>query len=273
MSKIDHLFEKDVLVVFWSTPLHDEAQSTELSVQQVQNRLFTKDFDICGEVKDGDERGIFGYRKDAWEPPIDDEIEYYTKKRLVIRWFNRGEGDKIDPIGALEEMTLDSLRKTMIADDPLHSFRVILDDYPYVIMLTKENVRLPGRSLPEMWGFSLTTDPDNKEWEVFLLDERRFTIGTDFDVKKDDMKEILVRIDEQIFNLGKKVKITFYNKHLYEHKPFYRTILLFTMMFLFKKELHNKIKKARELILASKKAFSIDINEAALMRNPRALKR
>jgi hypothetical protein len=36
-----------------------------------------------------------------------------------------------------------------------------------------------------MWGFSVATDPDCKEWEIFLLDERRFTIGTDFDAKKD----------------------------------------------------------------------------------------
>ncbi len=267
------LFERDVMIDYWSTPLHgDKIGIYEHERQQAQSRAFTKDMDICGEVIDGDQRGIYGYRKDAWEPDTKDELEYYTRKRLVIRWFHRGDGNALDPVGALEEMTLDSLRKTMIADDPLHSFRVILDDYPQVIMLTKEHARLPGR-VGEMWGFSVATDPDCKEWEIFLLDERRFTIGTDFDAKKDEMKDVLVRLDEKVFNIGRKVKITFYNKRLYDCKPFYRTIILFAMIFHFKKELREKIQKARELVAASGRAFPIDANEAALNKNPRIVKR
>ncbi len=274
MGQKSNSFEKSVTVDFRATSLHgDEIGIYEHERHQAKTRSFTKDFEIFGEVNDGDTKGFFGYRKDAWEPPLEkDSINYYTRKRLVIRWFNKGEGNNISMVGSLEEMTADSLRKTMIADDPLHSFKIVLEDYSYLVSLTKEHARLPGR-IGEMWGFTLATDEDESKWEVFLLDERRFTIGTDFDVKKDEMKDVLVHIDERVLNLGKKVVITFYNRRLYECKQFYRTILLFTMMFKFKKELREKIQKGRELLEKYPLPFEIDGQEAAFMRNPRAIKR
>lgn len=266
------IFERDVFLDYWSTSMHgDQIGIYGHEPEQASMRTLTKDFNICGEVLDGDRKGVYGYRRDAWEPDTRDPLEYYTRKRLVLRWFDRGYGDKLEPVGALEEMTLDSIRKTMIADDPLHSFKVIIDEYQHVILLTKEHARLPGR-MGEMWGFAVTTDPYDKEWEVFLLDERRFTIGTDFDAKKDELKDVLVRLDERVFSLGKKIKITFYNKRLYECKTFYRTIILFAMMFHFKKELRHKIQRARELISSSGKTFSIDPNEALFNKNPRFVK-
>ncbi|MFX0100241.1 MAG: hypothetical protein ACFFCS_11720, partial [Candidatus Hodarchaeota archaeon] len=235
--KIDDVaaFEKKVVVDFWSTDLHgDKIGVFDHKRRQAQSRAFTTDLNLCGTTKDGDEEGVFGYRKDAWEPPIDPEsLDYYTKRRLVIRWFRKGKGAKISLLGTIEEMVMDSLRKTMISDDPLHSFKIILQDHPYVISLTKEHARLPTR-IGEMWGFSLMTDPKTEKWEIFLLDEKRITIGTDFDLKRDKVKQKLVKIDEKILNIGGKVDITFYNKALYDYKPFRKVVILFAMIFGFR---------------------------------------
>ncbi|MHA1370504.1 MAG: hypothetical protein ACTSRA_12430, partial [Promethearchaeota archaeon] len=218
---VDNEFERKVIVDFWKTDLHSEEIGIyEHERKRAKSRAFTKDLDLIGSVNDGDEKGIFGYRKNAWEPDVPkSSVDYYTRKRLIIRWFKKARADNIIHVGTLEEMVMDSIRKTMIANDPLHSFRVLIGKYPYVITLSKEHARLPGR-VGEMWGFSIMTDPAEKTWEFFLLDERRFTIGTDFDVKKDKVKEVFVKIDEKILNIGKKVEISFYNRRLYECEPF-----------------------------------------------------
>lgn len=267
-------FQREVLVDFWATNLHgEEIGIYDHKRKQAQTRSFTKDLELIGSVKDGDEEGIFGFRKNAWRPNYPEgSVEQLMNKRLVLRWFKKTGGNKIRLIGTMEEMVLESIRKTMISDDPLHSFSIILDGYPYVITLTKEHARLPGR-IGEMWGFSIMTDEENDGWEVFLLDERRLTIGTDFDAKKDNISDIIVRIDEKVLNIGKKVKLTFLNKRLYECKPFYETIVLFAIMFKFKKDLRQKIKEARKLLNEMRKPVPINSHEMKLMQNPRAVRR
>ncbi|MHA1793849.1 MAG: hypothetical protein ACTSVI_14495 [Promethearchaeota archaeon] len=267
-------FKKEVVVDFWSTNLHgEEIGIYEHKRKEASSRSFTKDLELIGKVIDDNGESVFGYRKNAWDPPHSkDELEYYTKKRLIIRWFKKGDDGKVTLIGTIEEMTLDSIRKSMISDDPLHSFKISLTNYPYLVTLTKEHARLPGR-IGEMWGFALMTDEKSKGWEIFLLDEKRFTIGTDFDAKKDHMKNIIVKLDEHVLNIGGKVKITFFNKRLHDFKPFYNTILLFSMLFKFKKALREKIVKARKLMNEMGKRIHVDANEIKLMHNPRMFKR
>lgn len=274
MNEENKEFSKEVVLDFWATNLHgDEIGIYDHKRRQAQTRSFTKDLDLVMRVKSPDEDGVIGIRKEPWNPSHPkDSLEYYMNKRLVLRWFKKTGGAKINLIGTIEELVLDSVRKTMISDDPLHSFRIILQDYPYVISLTKEHARLPGR-LGEMWGFSLMTDKENEKWEIFLLDEKRFTIGTDFDAKKDNIDQVIVHIDEKILNIGKKVKLTFHDKRLYEYRPFFETIVLFASMFKYRKELRHKIKKARDLINKSKEPVTIDSQEMKLMKNPRAIRR
>nr|MDO8086309.1 hypothetical protein [Candidatus Sigynarchaeum springense] len=86
-------FMKGIVIDYWRTPIHgDKIGIYEHEFQQAQARIFTKDKDIYGKVLDGDQLGIYSIRKDAWEPNTKKELEYYTRKRLVIRWFHRREG-------------------------------------------------------------------------------------------------------------------------------------------------------------------------------------
>jgi hypothetical protein len=92
-------------------------------------------------------------------------------------------------------------------------------------------------------------------------------------VKVGDSTRIVAKIDEKLLNVGGKFVVTFLDKSLYKLAPFFKTVILFTMMLKYKKDLMNGIGKLRGLIEKGKIKFHPAIEEEKFMWNPRLLRR
>ncbi|MHA1793679.1 MAG: Rho termination factor N-terminal domain-containing protein [Promethearchaeota archaeon] len=258
-------FKKLVEVDFWATNLH----GAEIGIFQkerymAKNRSFTRSLELVGMVKDkGKANGIFGYQADSWDEIPNNNL---TKKRLVLKWFNE---KSVAHLGTLEEIVIDSLCFSIASTDTMPLFKMIIPRYDYVVNIKKGRPKPPG--LGEIFTFPLWIEKKNK-WEVIILDEKRFTIGSDWIIKKPD-GEILGKIDEKVMNVGGKFNVWFYNEQYYKLLPFYRIILLFTMMLGFKKKILNKIEKTIKLMKSGRINITLDTDEELFMRNPRLLKR
>lgn len=256
-------FEKIIEVDFWLTNIH----GAEIGIYQkerymAKNRLFSKNLEIVGAVKEkGKVDGIFGYNTNSW-----DKAQELTKKRLVLKWFN---SKSVGWLGTIEEMVLNSISSSIGSDDTLPSFKITLPRYKYVVDLQKEHTKVP--KIGEIFTFALK---DKKEglWDVYSFDEKRITIGSDWEILIGD-NQIVGKIDEKVLNLGGKFKVHFYDKNLYKNRNFYRVVLLFTMMLKFKQKMLDKIDKIKKNLRNGGKKINIASDEERFMMNPRALKR
>ena len=256
-------FVKIVEIDFWLTNIHD----VEIGIFQkerfmAKNRLFSKNLELVGAVKEkGKVDGMFGYNSDNW-----DNVKELSKKRLVLKWFN---SKSVGWLGTIEEMIISSLASSIGSDDTLPSFKITLPRYKYVVDLQKEHTKVP--KIGEIFTFALK-DKKTGNWEVYSFDEKRLTVGSDWDILVGDNQPV-GKIDEKILNLGGKFKVHFYDKGLYKNMNFYRVVLLFTMMLKFKQKILDKIDKMKKDLRENGKKINIAADEERFMMNPRALKR
>jgi hypothetical protein len=268
-SKPNEKFDKKVVVDYWLTDLHN----AEIGIYQrerfmAKNRMFSRNLELVGKVsEEGKADGMFGYNSAKWDDIPDKDI---GKKRLIIKWFNM---ESVGFLGSIEEMVADSITNSIGSDDTIASFRIVLPRYKYVINILKNHTRLP--KIGEIFSFCLMDEDKKKKqkkWQVFTFDEKRLTIGSDWEVLLGEDR-ILAKIDEKKLNIGGKYNVFFYDKEYYNDVNFYRIVLLFTMMLKFKKEIFRKIVKIRKMMKDEKYVFEISSDEEKMMMNPRALRR
>ncbi len=120
---------------------------------------------------------------------------------------------------------------------------------------------------------STSVKPISRAESRSVIDEKRATIGSDWDVKVGDKTKVVARIDEKLMNVGGKYVITFLDKQLYKLAPFFKTIVLFTMMLRFKKDIMSTIGKLRSQIEQGKIKLDPAPEEEKFMWNPRLLRR
>jgi hypothetical protein len=226
-----------------------------------KNRSFGRNLEIVGKVsQEGKTDGMFAYDSDNWDKvPKED----FGKKRLVVKWFNRSS---VSHLGTIEQMVISSISSSIGANDTLPYFKCIIPRYDYIVNVKKEHTRF---KVGEIFTFAIKVDDDN--WQVFAMDEKRLSIGSDWTIRSG--KDIVAKINEKILNIGGKFIIHFLNEELYKCLPFFRTVVLFTMMLKFKEEIFKDIQRMKKL--SEKGMLKIDLaaEEERFMRNPRALKR
>ncbi len=268
-KKSDERFEKKVVVDYWLTDLHN----AEIGIYQrerfmAKNRMFSRNLELVGKVsEEGKADGMFGYNSATWDDIPDKDI---GKKRLIIKWFNM---ESVGFLGSIEEMVADSITNSTGSDDTIASFKIVLPRYKYVINVLKNHTRLP--KIGEIFSFCLLEEDKKKKekkWRVFTFDEKRLTIGSDWEVLLGEDR-ILAKIDEKKLNIGGKYNIFFYDKELYKDVNFFRVVLLFTMMLKFKKEIFRKIIQIRKMIKNEEYVLELSSDEEKMMMNPRALRR
>lgn len=222
-----------------------------------KNRAFTKNLDLLGSVKEkGRPDGMFGFEEDNWT------YENPSMRRLIIKWFNR---NSVAHLGTLEEMSLNSLSSSIGANDTLPSFKIVLPRYEYLVDLHKEHTRF---RIGEVFTFPLNL---NGEWHVFSFQEHRFTIGSDWKIKQG--KRVVGKIDQRIISIGGRYRVHFYDAKLYKNRFFYRSVLFFTMMLKFKKDIYKQIKDARKAYFSGTRPIEVCREEVRLLHNPRTVRR
>jgi hypothetical protein len=259
-------FEKNVEVDFWMTDLH----GAKIGIYQkerfmAKNRAFSKNLDLIGAVREeGKADGMFGIDTDNWHDVAEKDL---ATRRLVLKWFN---SESIAHLGTIEEIVLNSLTASIASDDELPVLKLVIPNYDFLVDLKKEHTKLP--KIGEMFGCAIK-DAKEGHWLPIQFDEKRATIGSDWDVKVGDKVKIVAKIDEKLLNVGGKFVVTFLDKPLYKMAPFFKTVILFTMMLKFKKEIMNTIAKLRDQIEHGKIKLDPAPEEEKFMWNPRLLRR
>ncbi|MBN2154996.1 MAG: hypothetical protein JW776_03035 [Candidatus Lokiarchaeota archaeon] len=262
-------FEKKCVVDFWLTDLHN----AEIGIYQrerfmAKNRLFSRNLELVGKVIEGGKAdSIFGYNSATWDDIPEKDI---GKKRLIIKWFNE---ESVAFLGSIEEMVAESITNSTGSDDTIACFRIVLPRYKYVINIMKNHTRLP--KIGEIFSFCLLRDDGKtkeKKWEIFTFDEKRITIGSDWEILLGDDR-ILAKIDEKKLNIGGKFNVFFYDEEYYKDVNFFRIVMLFTMMLKFKEEIFRQIIHIRKVMKNEQYILEISSDEEKMMMNPRALRR
>ncbi|NMC03847.1 MAG: hypothetical protein GYA24_01485 [Candidatus Lokiarchaeota archaeon] len=259
-------FEKQVTVDFWMSNLH----GAEIGIYQkerymAKNRAFSRNLDLMGAVREeGKPDGMFGIDKDNWHSVPERDL---ATKRLVVKWFN---SESVAHLGTIEQLVGSSLAASIASDDELPVFKCVIPNYDFLVDLKKEHTKLP--KIGEMFACCLKIVKEDR-WMPIIFDEKRATVGSDWDVKIGDGKRVVAKIDEKLLNVGGKFAVTFLDRDLYRFPPFFKTVVLFTMMLKFKKEVMDDIAKLRELVEKGKVKLNLVPQEEKLFWNPRLLRR
>ncbi len=252
----------EIFVDFWATSLHLAKIGIMQNMRyQAASRAFTKDFAINGAIKkDGVDAGFFGYRKDTWDdvkPP---------NRRLVMKFFEQDstKEEKIEHMGTVEWMMMESVRASISSGLPLLTFRIMVPGSNVVCDLKREYTKLLKHG--ENWSF--ITPVDENEFQIIELDEDRFTIGSDWEVK-DQTGKVIAYVDESVFNVGGKFSIKFFDQRFYKEEDFVTRLILFTMTIKYFHEIESDV----DTIIKGLKKGTMKLlpshDEKGLMLNPR----
>ncbi len=252
----------EIFVDFWATSLHLAKIGVMQNMRyQAASRAFTKDFAINGAIKkDGVDAGFFGYRKDAWDdakPPA---------RRLVMKFFEQDPNveEKIEHMGTVEWMMMESVRATISCGIPLLTFRLMVPGSNVVCDLKREYTKWTKHG--ENWSFITPVTED--EFQVIELDEDRFTIGSDFEVK-DQTGKVIAYIDESVFNVGGKFSIKFYDAKFYKEEDFRTRLILFCMTIKYLHEIEDDVEQIVKGLRNGTMKLLPSHDEKGLMLNPR----
>ncbi|OLS14068.1 MAG: hypothetical protein RBG13Loki_2246 [Promethearchaeota archaeon CR_4] len=252
----------EIFVDFWATSLHLAKIGIMQNMRyQAASRAFTKDFAINGAIqKDGKDFGFFGYRKDSW-----DEAQL-PNRRLIMKFFQQDpeKEEKIQHEGTVEWMMMESVRASISAADQLLTFRLLVPGSNVVCDLKREYTRF----LKHGENLSFITPVTEDEFQIIELDEDRFTIGSDWEVK-DQAGKVIAYVDESVFNVGGKFKIRFYDETWYKRKDFVTRLILFVMTLKYHDEIKKDVKKIIEGLRNGTLKLKPSHDEKALMLNPR----
>ena len=252
----------EIFVDFWATSLHLAKIGVLQNVRyQAASRAFTKDFVINGAIqRDGKDFGFLGYRKDAW-----DEAKT-PNRRLVMKFFKQDpdKEEKIDHEGTVEWMMLESVRASISCGMPLLTFRLLVPGSNVVCDLKREHTKFTKHG--ENWSFITPVTED--EFQIIELDEDRFTIGSDWEVR-DQTRKVIAYIDESVFNVGGKFKILFFDKNWYKEQDFVTRLILFCMTLKYHEELEKEVEKIIDGLRKGTMKLIPSHDEKTLLLNPR----
>jgi hypothetical protein len=161
-------------------------------------------------------------------------------------------------------MMMESVRASISSGLPLLTFRLMVPGSNVVCDLKREYTKFLKHG--ENWSFITPVTDD--EFQVIELDEDRFTIGSDWEVK-DQTGKVIAYIDESVLNVGGKFKIKFFDAKWYKEEDFVTRLIMFTMTLKYLHEIEDDVDK----IIAGLKKGTMKLlpshDEKGLMLNPR----
>ncbi|TFG04208.1 MAG: hypothetical protein EU536_05015, partial [Promethearchaeota archaeon] len=194
-EKWEKIVRSRIEVDFWKTDLHGKKIGVRQKDQQMaRSRQFSKDMNIYGDVKiDKKDAGHIGYRTNEWE---EKDINKGDFPRLIVRYFS--EGDRW--IASIEQNNLKSLMLSIGYERGTPVFDIFHQGDTNVYSLEKIE---RGTASMDRAMLPLILTKDGKDVEYFVFKEKRFSIGSDWElVRANDWDKELVDFDSKKFNIG-----------------------------------------------------------------------
>lgn len=249
---------KRLTIDFWATGLHGE----EIGIRQKEqyrskSRYFTLDMDIIGKYKeDGKGVGFIALRKKIWEKGDLDG-------RLVMRMFT----DEGIWLGSIEEVVSEEIKRSIGSNDTIPVFLVTIPRHRYLIWLEKVHRRL---GLGEIYVFNYIDESENNAY-TYIIDEKRLTVGSDWEVYSFSPRKRIAVIDSKKLNVGGKVDIDIYDEEAAENKMVSTVIALFSSTLKYKDEIEKRIRERLNSLKNGLWRYKLDRGEMRILRNPRRI--
>jgi len=130
--------------------------------------------------------------------------------------------------------------------------------------------RLPHRPRFRGQTFGFSIADDNANHYVYMIDDKRLTLGSDWYVKNIH-KEVVAIINGKFMNIGGRFDIEIYDEKLAKNKEFYTTLVLFASSLRFYKEIRKAIHQLMKMLKHQDINLVLRESEADLYLNPRKL--
>ena len=257
-KKEEEIVYSQIVVDLWRTKMHKEEWGIRLDAQRAQkDRQWTRDMDLIGEVKVNDEDyGHLAVREQIWKEK--DPLE----RRFVMKMFSPSGYWR----GSIERLQGESFAISHATKEPCPAF-ICIFKHTRNLFRIKRLAHYP-RFQGQVFGFSYLDE--NDVFRSFVLDDKRFTLGSDWMVK-DIHDNIIARINGKFANLGGKFDIAILDEKLAADKTFYNMLILFSSTLRFLKDIKKNIKKSMKELKNTDVEVKLDDSETNLYLNPRKL--
>jgi len=264
-------FDQAVNIKFWVTDLHKEKVGIHKEDQNMaKDRAFDKSMEIIGNIKDEakqEPEGVFAINRDEW-PKKKDQFTGadLAKKRMVMKWFQKST---LAFMGSIEEIVSTSLTSMICTgDNNIAAFKIIIPKYQFVIDLRKEHFKGVNVAT-ERYCFSFQ-NPKTSSWEVYVLHEETFKVGSNWKIKRGDGLEV-GEIKDRVVKPGDPFDVHFYSADAYLNGILYRVVVLFSMVLKFKHHIYEKLGELLTLFENGTYAIDFSPEEEKLFYNPRVI--
>jgi hypothetical protein len=247
-----------IVVDLWRTKMHKEEWGIRLDAQRAQkDRQWTRDMDLIGEVKiNKEDYGHLAIREQIWKEK--DPLE----RRFVMKMFSPSGYWR----GSIERLQGESFAISHATKEPCPAF-ICIFKHTRNLFRIKRLAHYP-RFQGQVFGFSYLDE--NDIFKSFVLDDKRFTPGSDWMIK-DIHNNIVARINGKFANLGGKFKISILDEKLALDKTFYNMLILFSSTLRFLRDIKKNIKKSMKELKITDTEVKLDDSETNLYLNPRKL--
>jgi len=252
---------RQLKVDLWRTRFHGEKMGIR---QKAQHKLakgfqWSRDMEPLGEVKENDEKTrLLGLREALWEVEEDEAHNAEFERRLIIKSFAKSSW-----VGTVEELNVTEIKNSAATGKQLPAFLCLLSGVNYMV---------PMEQMRSIYGrtFAFTVETGKREFTPMRLRERRFSLGSDWDVYKvGPMPEKVGKVDGKFMNVGGAWDIKIFDPELAKTKAFVETLILFASTLRFQKEIRKKIENTIKAIENGQYHMKVEKHEYDLMKNPR----
>ncbi len=253
-------------VDFWRTSLHGEKIGIRQKDQQrAASRQFSKDMELYGAVKEGDEEmGNIGFRTTEW---MGANFSKGQLARLVIRFFDENSRW----VATIEEDTIQGMLYSLAYREPMPVFNVQIKGNSNIFKMTPIEEGISDKLV-----MPIIFEKDGKTVDFLMFDRKTMTMGDDWEVyRMRDRKKILADLDSKKLNIGGLVEVRVYDPELQDNKIFINTLLIFAATIKFFGEVKDHLKDAYKTYIDEDEGFIFkpDRHELELLENPRRYSR
>jgi len=252
---------RQLTIDLWRTRFHGEKIGIRQDAQHRQDKGFqwSKDMEPLGEVKEnGEKTRLIGIRGNLWDPEEGDSHNPEFEHRLVLKSFTQNSW-----VGSFEELNAIGLKNSAAVGKKLPVFLSIISDADYTILLEQMRT-IFGRT------FSFMIETGKRKFELMWLRERRFTLGSDWDVRTASSNgKKVADIDGKFLNMGGAWDIKIFDPNLAKNNAFVETLLFFAATLRFQKEIRKKIGHTLKAVANNQYQLNLEPQEYNLLKNPR----
>ncbi|MGD2072850.1 MAG: hypothetical protein PVG65_05115 [Candidatus Thorarchaeota archaeon] len=254
----------------YATDLHsDEMGMRQAEIWRAKSRQFSKDAEIIGKITEAyrkshkddmpelEKEGFIILRDSLWNNAPDE-----LSRRLVLKLFSNKGGW----IATLEEMVAEEYALSFTSGLPIVSF----------VVMTKENeiithIRQTLKGAFGMESFSFYLLGPNNTFDVFRIERKRVSAGTDYKVIRLKGKEEVAEIDSKLGDIGGEFQVKIKDPVLAKNQWFCRILQCFAVMNRYRDDIKEKVENGLKKWSKGKIKPVMDRYEVSLLANPRKL--